>query len=308
MDPFTTDIPLILVTTLIITIIFLIFQQPRASSNLRNENVDGNSTSGHAQRIDNEDNDEEEFSSFLVIDVEATCISGKDFEWPNEIIEWPVVLLKWTTDTTKPNSKRLIAVDEFRSFVKPVLHPTLDPFCTQLTGITQAQVDKAPTFPDLLLQCEQFLMKNGLLNRKGRPIERFVWCSDGPWDLRDFLAKQLFISKIKKPRWIPDQVIDVRQAFSDWYLNTHLPKYNKGPPRHGSFSLRAPYKLETQLELLGLRFEGRQHSGIDDTRNVSRVLMELAGRGVRLRPNLDITASRRHYSWMGPGGEVTKNY
>jgi hypothetical protein len=34
-------------------------------------------------------------------------------------------------------------VDEYRVYVKPVVHPKLSAFCTELTGITQAQVDAA---------------------------------------------------------------------------------------------------------------------------------------------------------------------
>ena len=37
----------------------------------------------------------------------------------------------------------LKVVDEFASFVRPVRHPQLTAFCTELTSITQAQVDAA---------------------------------------------------------------------------------------------------------------------------------------------------------------------
>ena len=54
------------------------------------------------------------------------------------------MLLKWqetTSDTLNgPSTKRaLVAIDEFRSFVQPTWKPQLDPFCTQLTGITQVR-------------------------------------------------------------------------------------------------------------------------------------------------------------------------
>jgi inhibitor of KinA sporulation pathway (predicted exonuclease) len=34
-------------------------------------------------------------------------------------------------------------VGEWQRYVRPTVNPTLDPFCTQLTGITQAQVNNA---------------------------------------------------------------------------------------------------------------------------------------------------------------------
>ena len=54
------------------------------------------------------------------------------------------MLLKWqetTSDTLDgPLTKQaLVAIDEFRSFVRPTWRPQLHPFCTQLTGITQVR-------------------------------------------------------------------------------------------------------------------------------------------------------------------------
>ena len=49
-----------------------------------------------------------------------------------EIIEFPVVIID-------VKQKAIKAV--FQTYVKPVLDPQLTPFCTELTGITQEQVD-----------------------------------------------------------------------------------------------------------------------------------------------------------------------
>ena len=48
-------------------------------------------------------------------------------------------------------------IDEFRTFVRPVRHPTLSPFCTELTGITQADVDAAPAFPAVVARFHDWL-------------------------------------------------------------------------------------------------------------------------------------------------------
>ncbi|CAG5132861.1 unnamed protein product, partial [Candidula unifasciata] len=45
----------------------------------------------------------------------------------------------------------------YRSFCKPKLNPILTDFCTSLTGITQAQVDKAKSFKEVLENFEEWL-------------------------------------------------------------------------------------------------------------------------------------------------------
>jgi hypothetical protein len=102
------------------------------------------------------------YDSYLVFDVEATCerIEGPynklAFAYPNEIIEWPVIYLKWRrVDAVKGVPKDaegldedsggeevdqewvLEVVDEYHSYVKPRWRPSLSAFCTDLTGITQ---------------------------------------------------------------------------------------------------------------------------------------------------------------------------
>ncbi|GAA5887170.1 hypothetical protein JCM3774_005344, partial [Rhodotorula dairenensis] len=97
---------------------------------------------------------DQHFDSFLVFDVEATCERidepwGKvAFAYPNEIIEWPVILLQWQRVTPLDGRDgdgqeesdrrwRLVQVAEFHSYVKPTWATKLSAFCTELTGITQ---------------------------------------------------------------------------------------------------------------------------------------------------------------------------
>jgi 3'-5' exoribonuclease 1 len=58
-------------------------------------------------------------------------------------------------------------------------------------------VNVAPVFPQVLESFAQFLSKHGLIDQlSGEPLVRFCWCSDGPWDVRDFVVKQCFISGV----------------------------------------------------------------------------------------------------------------
>lgn len=64
----------------------------------------------------------------------------------------------------------------------------------------QAQVDNAPTFPVVLKMFEKFLIKNGLIDAvTGDRLVNFCWCSDGPFDVQNFVVKQCFISKVRLP-------------------------------------------------------------------------------------------------------------
>ena len=66
-----------------------------------------------------------------VLDFEATCHEDKKVKFTQEIIEFPVVVID-------VKEKKVHSV--FQTYVKPDAKK-LSPFCTQLTGITQDQVD-----------------------------------------------------------------------------------------------------------------------------------------------------------------------
>ncbi|GLB35330.1 putative exonuclease [Lyophyllum shimeji] len=248
------------------------------------------------------------YEAFLVLDVEATCQQGTDFSFPNEIIEFPVCLMRWKDRLDDHRASQLEVVEEFRSFVKPTWQPVLSQFCTELTGITQEQVDSAPLFPAVLASFQKFMIKHGLIDGEtGERLVRFCWCSDGPFDVRDFVVKQCFISKIPMPGWIQGDVLDVRTAVLDWLHSQEPPK---APIAGKAFEVprRRSLNIPAQLKALGLpRFEGRQHSGIDDTRNIAKVVAELARRGVSLYPNTAVHPNRR-WQWMGKRGEILEGY
>ncbi|OSD02860.1 hypothetical protein PYCCODRAFT_1444927 [Trametes coccinea BRFM310] len=244
------------------------------------------------------------YDAFLVLDVEATCVAGAGFDYPNEIIEWPVVLLRWKDKDIKGKARELQVVDEFRSFVRPTWRPQLSQFCSALTGITQEQVDGAPSFPEVLDHFRSFLEKHELIDpESGRRLTRFCFCTDGPHDIRDFV--------IPIPPWLTWDIVDVRRVVGEWHAFS-TPDPDGGANRRpvGAFPLprRVSLSIPRQLHALGLEpFEGRQHSGIDDTRNIARLVIELARRGWKLEPNTPINPNRR-WPWMGKRGRVLEEY
>ncbi|OCH95630.1 hypothetical protein OBBRIDRAFT_809778 [Obba rivulosa] len=268
------------------------------------------------------------YDAFLVLDVEATCIEGGTcFEYPNEIIantdcrqEWPVCLLRWKNKNSKGEADTLEIVDEFRSFVRPTWRPQLSDFCKRLTGITQGQVNSAPTFPQVMKTFEEFMIRNGLIDAEtGRRLVRFCWCCDGPWDIRDFVVKQCFMSKMQMPAWIQGEMLNVRRVVSEGCTSTMRRQTPQNGRRNavrrllcdaGAFPLpkRISLTISQQLQVLDLPpFEGRQHSGIDDTRNITRIVIEIARRGMVLRPNTAINPNRR-WPWMGKLGRMREEY
>lgn len=49
----------------------------------------------------------------------------------------------------------------------------------------------------VLEKFHEFLCSHGLLCRQtGRRLQKFTWATDGPCDIRDFVVKQCFISKV----------------------------------------------------------------------------------------------------------------
>jgi inhibitor of KinA sporulation pathway (predicted exonuclease) len=104
----------------------------------------------------------------VVIDVEATCWKKGVFSRTKETIELGAVQLLLDRDDSQ--------WPEFQTFVRPLRLPRLSSFCRELTGITQANVDAAPGFPEAL---QQFL-------EWSQPLEQIVlatWSRYDMWQL-----------------------------------------------------------------------------------------------------------------------------
>lgn len=101
----------------------------------------------------------------VVIDVEATCWKKGVFSRKKETIELGAVL--WVPDRDHSEWP------EFQTFVRPLRLPHLSSFCRELTGITQENVDAAPSFPEALRSFLEW----------APPVERIVLASWSHYDL-----------------------------------------------------------------------------------------------------------------------------
>ena len=186
----------------------------------------------------------------LVFDVEATCEKGSSFGFDNEIIEFPIIIIE---------SKTHKIVGEFHRYVKP--SKPLSDFCTELTGITQDQVNSASDFITVMTEFEEYLSKFDEY-----PFRNSIILSDGPWDVRDFITKQSITSNFVRPALFKKWV-DVKKIFM-------------------AVTRNKKQTISGMLHHFGLSFEGRLHSGLDDTRNIAKVVIKLLDLGVRVNSRM----------------------
>ncbi|MBD2184598.1 exonuclease domain-containing protein [Planktothrix sp. FACHB-1355] len=170
----------------------------------------------------------------IIVDVEATCWSespppGQE----NEIIEIGICTLDIATG--KRLEKESILVKPERS--------TVSEFCTQLTTLTQAQVDTGISFAEACAMLKQKYLSH-----------QRVWASYGDYDRRQF-ERQCQSRQISYP--FGTRHINVKTLFAIV---------------HG---LSIEVGMDEALQLLNLPLEGTHHRGGDDAWNIAAIFSEL---------------------------------
>ena len=177
--------------------------------------------------------------NYIVLDLEATCVNPRSDSFQNEIIEIGACLA--ASDGT--------ILDEFQTFVRPVVNPVLTDFCVGLTHITQDQVDNAPDYLSALSLFDAWI--SHCQNLYG-PIKS--WCSWGDYDRKQFQRNS--------------RLLNVRDG--DILSIPHVNLKNLYGKTVG-----------LQKKMLGLGkalvreemvFQGSPHRGIDDAKNAARLL------------------------------------
>jgi len=180
----------------------------------------------------------------IVLDLEATCWGEGDplherQREESEIIEIGAVFL-----IPDPNSQDWIITEEFDTLVKPVRHPLLTEYCTNLTTITQAQVEEAPLFPEAWARFLEW----------APPDARIA-----SWGIYDFnkINRECSLHGLENPWPHKDQHVNLKEVFSRQMKR--LGRSGKG---------RGLLKAVGEA---GLEFSGTQHRGIDDARMTALV-------------------------------------
>ncbi|CAK9013673.1 unnamed protein product [Durusdinium trenchii] len=191
------------------------------------------------------------FDFYAIVDFECTCVRHTtERKFKHEIIEFPVVFL---------NAKTLEVDLEFHRYVRPTEKPELTDFCRELTGIQQAWVDEADTIDVVLRDFYGFLEEHSLFHRPSEGKRCFSFCTDGPMDIQGFLKRETRRKGMcLRACW--QTFIDVKRVFG------------------AAFKMK-PCGLQEMLASRNLHFQGRPHSGLDDSRNIARLVAELLREG-----------------------------
>ncbi|KAK6747362.1 hypothetical protein RB195_000517 [Necator americanus] len=201
------------------------------------------------------------FDYLVAIDFECTCVEVI-YDYPHEIIEFPAVLI---------DVGQMRIVDTFRTFVRPEKNPILDPFCIQLTGISQETVDSAPVFKDAYRLFRDWMTQHNL----GDSGYRYAFVTDGPHDLWKFFQFQCILSNFGAVPHDCRYFINIKRIFEQRVM-----KLVKGNGQSGIQNMLAHYNLS---------FEGQKHCGLDDSINIARLCIKLMQDKIELRINQRMT-------------------
>ncbi|MBZ0287150.1 MAG: exonuclease domain-containing protein [Anaerolineae bacterium] len=177
------------------------------------------------------------YDQIIIVDIECTCWDGPPPPGQeNEIIEVGVCRLR-PSNWERYDKRSLI--------VKPECS-TVSPFCTELTSLTQEQVDQGMSFT---AAC-------AILEKDYKTRQR-VWASYGDYD-RQMFERQCAARRIPYP-------------FGPTHLNIKsLYTLLRG--------LRHDVGMAQAMKLLDLPLEGRHHRGDDDAWNTALVLAKILAR------------------------------
>nr|AKM76605.1 polynucleotidyl transferase ribonuclease H-like superfamily protein [Pelargonium fulgidum] len=196
------------------------------------------------------------FDYFLVLDLEGKV----------EILEFPVVLV---------DAKTLNVVDLFHRFVRPskMTEQRINEYIEGKygnLGVDRVWHDTAIPFEEALQNFEDWLTQHHLWGKEqGGHLDRAAFVTCGNWDVKTKIPQQCTVSKMKLPSYFMEWI-----NLKDVYLN---------------FYKRRATGMMTMMRELQLPLLGSHHLGIDDAKNISRILQRMLADGALIQ----LTA-RRH--------------
>ena len=171
--------------------------------------------------------------NYIVFDLEATCWKDRSLRHQSEIIEIGAV---------KMNGEGEV-LSEFSEFIRPKLHPELSDFCKELTTITQAEIDAAHYFPEVIAAFQDWI-----------DLERnYLLCSWGFYDKKQLRSD-----------------CELNGLPTGWTKNHISLKHQYSTIK----KLNRPIGMGGALKMEKLKLEGTHHRGIDDARNISKIFLK----------------------------------
>jgi inhibitor of KinA sporulation pathway (predicted exonuclease) len=226
--------------------------------------------------------DKEELQNYIntnhyicVLDFEANC-NEKGEKHMNEIIEFPSVLYKWNLMTNEFKE-----ISRYQDYVKPIKNVIITDYCTNLTGITQEQVDKGIPFRESFQGHYDWIKQHVKLVLVDYSTT-LVTC--GNWDLMTMLPKDCKRYGIIYYPDIYKKFINIKISYQKT-LNT--------PKQYG---------LANMISIIKMKMEGRHHSGIADCHNTGRIFGYLIKKGYQLNQDdivhVKIKSQYKHHTYQ----------
>lgn len=172
--------------------------------------------------------------NYIVLDLEATCWQGHQRSKQQEVIEIGAFLVN-------PYGEVL---SSYNRFVRPILHPRLSAYCTELTTIQQENVDRAKKFGPVI---EEFQDWAEIYE------ENYMLCSWGAFD-KKILIHDCQLHDIEE-EWL-EHFIDLKQQYREIKRLSH------------------PIGLKAAIRHEGFEFEGIHHRAITDAQNLVKIFQE----------------------------------
>lgn len=180
--------------------------------------------------------DFKQFDYLLVADVEATCWESNEGRVHEmETLEFAGAVVR---------TSNLEILETFSIIIRPQVNPTLSDYCRSLTGITQAAADSGINFEQL----------GEMIAKRLEPYRRLIaWASWGNYDRRQLEQDAM--------RW---------KTTTPLHEISHI-NLKKAFAKKRRIKGTRP-SIRRALDIVGLPYEGVAHSGIDDVRNIVRLL------------------------------------
>lgn len=169
----------------------------------------------------------------VVVDIEHSCTEdGIIPPEERETIEIGAVLI----DTCS-----LQPVDEFSYLIRPVTHPEISQFCTELTGIKQVELDVAAQFPEVFADFISWLPNDA----------EYIFATWGAYDL---IQLNIDCAAHGMAAFTPTIKLNLKVVFKE------------------SGNLKKKVGLKRALQISNLSYEGNHHRALDDAKNTAKLL------------------------------------
>jgi 3'-5' exoribonuclease 1 len=172
--------------------------------------------------------------NFIILDLEATCWQGNNMNRRQEIIEIAAYSVNGYREWN----------DRFQRFIKPVEHPRLSAYCTELTGITQEQINKAKRFESVFNDFQEWMESHD---------HPQLMCTWGHKDM--IIIKEECNAHDIDCNFLP-KAINLKLQFATMHR------------------LQKQIGLLKALDFAGIEFEGSPHRAQDDAFNTAKLFLQ----------------------------------